>query len=444
MTLCLIITLIGWLFVEIFIDKKIVFIEKIGLGFLFGFILLTVPIYLLMMMGIRMNLTILIYQLVLLIIGLVIAFVFKPQKINLNLNLNLRFLNKLTIESILVISIIFFIITSFIINLYWPVSTWDSIALYDFRGKLFASGGLLVDLAKHTDNLGYYGSYPPLLSIAHGAIYLFNQNPAVLHSFFYSALVLLFYTNLKKTVNTKTALFFTLILASNSIMYIHSTLAYANLPYSTFFSIAILYFLQFLTTEKRTFLFIGTLFLAASILIRALEPFYLIPIIFLFFYSLIRRKFKIAAYSILALFTLLLTKFSWTSTHVIGTVENSIININASSFLNLSRWIEVVGFIFKSLGSYNIYLLLFVFALIYNVNYFKKHSFVPFVVISSYLFLFPGTFLLSTYYQGWNAIPDSVSRLVIFFLPLILFYTGCSISIKKSSTVKFKKVNNTR
>lgn len=438
MIVSILMTLIGFGIINNVIRKE-PFLEKISVGFLLGFGLVVVPLFFLTYFHIRLNASIVwITLLSLLGVSLSLFALFRRGKTGtFSLRHVVPWFKKLSLpQRVLLVLIVSLFAFSIIINLYWPVSTWDSITLYDFRAKLYANGGLLTDLWEHIGRnpqaLSYYYSYPPSTSLAHAVGYLIHDSQVmVIYSFFYLALILLFFSNILRKTSLTIGLFFTFLLASNSTLFYHSTIAYTNLPYATYL-IALFFMLErYIQTQRKEFFVIAIFFSLFSIVIRSTEPFYLViaslllikgfknrryiwDFIILFALSYIIREIAMAHFS---------RDFFFVTKQLAKSADLSITKI-ISSFPDINRLSEIVIYVYRAMANYHLYILLFIICSIMFSNTFKKNLSTGVVIILSILILLPGTFVLSLSYEGWNRIPDSANRLMIFLYPLILYFIG--------------------
>ena len=85
-------------------------------------------------------------------------------------DLIIRLINSTTISKVLLAVLTIIFLNSLLQNYFWPVSDWDALALYDFRGKVVAETGSFIDGIK----LGYFYQYPPFTSLLHTTLYVLN------------------------------------------------------------------------------------------------------------------------------------------------------------------------------------------------------------------------------------------------------------------------------
>ena len=100
-----------------------------------------------------------------------------------------------SIEKLLISLIVGLILFSVIENYIWPVTDWDSLALYDYRARLLADTGNFLDGIRRN----YFLQYPPFTSLLHMIFYLMKITQAKLwYSFLYTGFVATFYAILRR------------------------------------------------------------------------------------------------------------------------------------------------------------------------------------------------------------------------------------------------------
>lgn len=127
---------------------------------------------------------------------------------------------------------------SLVIGVYWPVQAWDALTEYDFRGRIFAQTGSFAIL-----NLDpYYAGIPLLTSLAHAWIYLVGgSTPHLIYWLYYVGLLVAVYVGLRRELRPAASLATAAALATTPALFVHSTLAFANLPFGYYFSVASIY-----------------------------------------------------------------------------------------------------------------------------------------------------------------------------------------------------------
>ena len=325
----------------------------------------------------------------------------------------------------------FFAVSSFINTFYWPVYSWDSLVLYDFRGRIFALTGFIKDALFSN----YYVSYPLLTSLAHAIVYLSSgKNPQFIYSLFYLSLGLCFYGLLRETISRRLGILFTLILMVIPLIFEHSIISLTNLPYTVFLSLGVIYF--YLWDKKRTqgYLILSALLVGLTTLTRGIEPYWLAVFLVVVLTSLFRKRFvDIAVYS-LFFFPIQqawkIFQSTWqgpqsaTTSQVVGYVK-ILFNI-----FDINRWREVLGYIDVNIvlpwgAVFSAFILAFVFSFII-----KKQKRTPLIFLATFtllLFVLAGTYIYSFIQVNWSLIGDAANRMSMIFYPLFIYSIGVVI-----------------
>lgn len=422
-------------------------LEMMGLGYLFGFYIVTIFLIVLSFFSIRLDafaVTLLTYF-TLVILLLINATFFRKIKA-------IAFGQSDRRIKIIFLPIFVVIILSFIINTFWPPITWDALTLYDFRAKLFASGHNLIDLADNVgSSLSYYYDYPPTTSYAMALSYILKQNSMYIYTGFFVSLLICFYYCLKRITTANNSAFFTLVLASAPIIFSHSMMAYTNLPYAITFSLGVLYLALFWLKKEHKFLIVGMLLCALTVWIRTKEPFYLIPAtITLWPVLIIRSKKTLIAY-VLLFILLLVMKIPWSSftasqMSIAQKIQQTNVSPNPVSeisqnkiYFSMQRLIEVLTFSKQATDIYQPLIIILLITLLLNIKHAIKNLFIPLVVVLSLGVMIGGIYIFSMSNSWWKNIPDSVRRMMVFIVPLIIFYIG---TIPKINSFISKFLNN--
>lgn len=441
-------TLIGWLLVEVIYRRGEV-LEKVAVGFLLGFGVITLSLFGITIFDIRLN-QLIVYMVfttaILVSLSLFLTVRRPPSSVILNYKNTQKFFRQQDILTTLLIMVIsWFILFSLFSNLYWPVTAWDSLAVYDARALIYAKGGLLKDLWEQTGRdpyyFGYYlNSYPPSTSLAHAAVYILNDRGVqVLYTAFYASLIILFFANLSKLTGSKGALFFTAILASVPVIQSHSMMAYTNLPYTVYFFTSLLYLRRWNDEKSFPLFIISILSLALSVWIRTLEPFYLINLLVVAIAVLFARRKRFIAYFMIMLLVTMGMKLGWqfyfnqqllTVAGIGGDLSPTKNFVQTLTSFNYSRLFEILIFLIKALEPYYYLLLIFAISIVVNPNHFRKNFILVLSVFISLVFLIPGTIVLSAADKNWYTYGGSVTRTMMFLIPVILFYVG-SLNLMK-------------
>jgi hypothetical protein len=429
------IILFGYLFVN-FIYPKFSVLEKITVGYLLGIGIFTLVLFVVNIRGIPYGINpSSIILLLLIIISIALNYIFKTNKY-LKFNLDLQKIIKELIrysrlEKFLIFSIAFLAINSFLINIYWPVTEWDSLVLYDFRAKIFPITGFMNEAI----SLGYFFGYPLLTSLAHMWVYLLGgENPMFLYSLFYLSLIICFYFALTRSVHSrKFALLFTLLLAVSNLIFEHSTWAYTNLPYSIFLFTGITYGYLWQKEKDWGLLFISAIFVGLSIWTRTAEPFWLGIVLTVIIFLLIKKKILQAfIYPVIVV----MIRNPWIKFNAVITGKNlSIERSVTSSVASVSKnidWhtISIVGnYLWTYIISRHLLLLLiFLISLTFLPKMVIKKD-ISLIHLTFAIFIIFGMVVLGTYIfsyslSTWNEIGDSAYRMTMFIIPLILYYVA--------------------
>ena len=403
-------------------------LEKICLGILIGSAIFTLFLFLANIAGYPINLTTgtIILACNVIISGLFLLFNKKLSKNFIILKPNFGKFNQISKIFILIIFLLF--VTSILLNVYWPVSGWDALTLYDFRGKFIAETGSIGNLFNiHR----YYLSYPLYTSLVHTWIYLLGlNNPSFFYSLVYISFVIIFFFNLARLTNRFYALIFTLMLSISSEIYQHSLLAYTNLTYIVFLVLGFLYLYYWRVSKDNKYLYLSALLLGLSGWVRSSDPFWVVPLIPVFYYLVKSNKLLLwLKYTIV----ILLFKVPW-SLYVYFVSRNFTIKssneINKIFTLNLdqyiTRFVLVTEFFYTNVLKPNwLIILLFLAGLLLIIKT-KKYDLIFFswLIIFSLLIIFGGTYFYSLIYEKWQLVGDSVARMSMFLIPLVLFFQG--------------------
>ncbi len=336
------------------------------------------------------------------------------------------------VEKALFLGSAFFVVSSFVNTLFWPVYIWDALTLYDFRAHVFIQAGFIKSALAALGN-EYYLAYPLLTSLLHTIVYLFDgNNPQFVYSLFYLSLGLVFFGLLCEYVSQKLSLLFTFMLLSIPQIFNQSVVSYTNLPFLTYFSLGAIYY--FISDSKRTpgYLILSAILVGLSTWTRFAEPFWLAVFGIVIIMALYRRR-------ILDIITFAILFFPirqvWINLKVLVVPQVTTLNefISAATvstnIFNFGRWLEVIVFLYNSVFlNWGPVFILFLVASAYAVitKKMKKNVFLMYLITYSLLatFIF-GTFFYSFSTPSWSQIPDSASRTAMIFYPLFL----CTVAL---------------
>src|SRR3972149_1076288 len=342
---------------------------------------------------------------------------------------------KLIYKLILISTTLLFVFI-IIIAVYWPITDWDALALYDLRGRLLSQGYLFNDLAKldrfDPNNPGYYFSYPLLTSIFHAQIYLLGgRSPQVLYPLTFILLGLFFYSTIKKRSGNY-AIFYTYLFIFTPNILRQAIISYTNLIYIFYYFLSTVILSEILANKSNRSqlraMFISGILLGGSIWSRSVEPFYLVNILFLLFWIIKNKQGYI--YFPAYIFFPLLVRYLWKNTalkYANSFFINSLnINIFAKVLANfkIEYMLEAIKIILLFLqDNIILFALLSTVGLISLLQYKSKVIKSDFLRITATIFmmdmvvLFLGTLIVSIEFQERKEIFDSISRTGLFIYP---------------------------
>jgi hypothetical protein len=426
-------------------------VESLGLSYLFGSGLITLlflanHFFLNIALG-PLNFLLSVSVSLILLIILIIFYSKQKEIISFNPLLLKKNISSFNCFEKLILSFLILILGYTLLENYvWPVTTWDSLALYDFRARVMAEDGNMLAGVK----LGYFFQYPPYTSLLHVFGYMFGaERVKVVYSFIYFSLITVFYSLIKRNQKRWVALLGALMMSVDIFIFRHATMAYTNLAYVVFLSLGLIYLGFWLHSSNKKELLVGSILVALSTWIRASDPFWYIGLIIIVI-GIIKNKKQIKQGVGLILATIGIYKF-WDvfvkSLNLINSkkISREAIYINAlfggtEVYLNLLKSIpEIFLYFAQNLLSTIGYLLPIVFFTIYYD--FKKQNtlnrYLYFFIILSLLFILIGIIIFSLFYESWNRIDDSLQRMSMVLIPIIIF-TIFNSSIWKKNAFKKK------
>ena len=432
-----VITILGILTSYLFL-KKISLLTRVSIGFGLGLLVISLILFSLMAIEIPLSRNTILYSvgsivLIVLLLNVRQSFIKDIKKAKLP---NFKEVSKGK-EKYLWIFVV--IIGAFLLfeATYWPISDWDALTLYDFRGKIFAEGQLFKDLqildSFDTYNAGYYFSYPPFTSLIHTFFYSLGlSSPQIIYPIALIALVIFFYKSLEYYVHKKIAYIFSAVLFLTNTLLLHARLPYTNLFYTYFYFISSLLLIRFITGKRKDtgMLFMSALFLAGSSWARFVEPFYLVNILFLIFVAF-RKKIP---WSFVVLFgvPILGLRYIWKNVLGIYAKQSFLTNINiialAEDILStgwdaaLQAGSVFYGFVYENILLFSI---LAISTLLYLLEKRKEKSeimkwFLIFVYLNLSIIIL-GTFAVGILLPGRSEIYASIDRIGMFLYPFIIF-----------------------
>lgn len=409
---------------------KISKIERVGISFLLGNGLSTFLWFVLYRLGCQFNLITLCFS------GTIIIFI----SILINKKFKLKYQNLTEIKPSginlkLVYLIIGLLLASFVIGNYNPISGWDAIALYDFRGHTIALNHSLKGL---TDD-SYYVSYPLMISLDHAVIYMLKGLSAQgLHSIILMAFSAVIYGRMRVWTNLRLSLISVLLILLNEEIFTHSTVSYVNLSYIVYLVLGFLYIIS-PSKESRQLghLFFGGLMIGLTTWIRSDVPFWIIGIILMIIQGwLIKAKLL----SIFLAYVAIMLRHYWLAYYVdilnsLNQLNQRLANPITLSAVNSARAYipdnDTLAKIFTNMSAILSYLYINIFSpyrglwlLVIPVTIVAvkkantRLTLLIFAILISIAMVVGGVMLFSTSYSSWEQIGGSARRMMLFIVPL--------------------------
>jgi hypothetical protein len=329
------------------------------------------------------------------------------------------------LEKIMFTVILFLIATSFINTLYWPVHIWDSLTLYDIRGKVFAQTGFMKDAWFAS----YYWGYPLLTSLAHTIVYICGGlYPQFLYSLFYLSLGLGFYGGLREFASRKISMFSLITLLVTQPLFYHSLISYTNLPYTVYLFLAAIFLYLWDKKNEKGYLVLSALLAGLSTWTRSVEPFWAGLLLVAALVSIYRKKvWNILIYSavflpireVWILFQRTLSVPAITASKVSPTQPSML-----SALFDYKRWIEIFTFLAKNIiipwgMVFATFALSAIF--IFLIRKQKKHFLIYLIALIFLGVLIGGIFMFSLSFKGALNLGESAERLSMLFYPLFIY-----------------------
>lgn len=402
----------GWYLT--YLLPKIEKIERVGLAFLLGAGLTTFIWYIEYLSGLPFNLSTLAFAGLTLGVG---SYLFtkifqlhpKPSKaVKLD-----------SYQKSLTLAIICGLIISFSIGIYHPLTAWDSLAQYDFRGHAIATDHNLSFIKAGA----YFLSYPLMISLVHAVVYMLGGASAQgMHAVIFASFIAVVYGRMRNWTNLSYALITCLLLVGQNELFDHATFAYTNLPYTAYLVAGILY-----ATSAGTYsLLISALLIGSSTWVRSSEVFWIVGLLILIVQSI---RFKKLSYILISIFVIMGMRLAWSS-FVISIFKS----IGFTTETNLSHInIDAIGKIIPKLEQIYWYLYLNIISPYLGIWFLTIPTVVTVIIKKNYKLLLllstillsagmvvGGVMIFSTYYSTWNEIGDSARRMILFVIPLAI------------------------
>ena len=430
-TLILLVSLAMGLPMVLLIAPKINKIAAVGLSYILGIGVFTLLMFIGGLFGIKFSL---INELILLATFSAPLIIFGRSRLK-NFFQNIFKACKNTrlepVEKVMIGILAFLLISSFISTLYWPAYLWDSVSLYDFRGRVFAGTGLMMPAFIN----GYHYNYPLLTSLAHTLVYLGGGiYPQFIHSAFYLSLGLTFYGFLREFTLRKAGLLFTLVLMMTGPLFYHSIISYTNLAYTVYLALGAISIFLWDKKKDAGYLVLSALLIGLSTWTRSNEPFWLGAILITSFVSIYRKKiWSIPAYLVIVfpireVWRVFQSSLSGAGTSI-GSEVSGYANMVPSVF-DWQKWGQVISYLYKYTvvpwgGIFAAFMLALIITFILKK---QKDLLLMFLIVFVFLgILVVGTYFFTAVLANWFAIGDAAQRLSILFYPLFIYSSALTM-----------------
>lgn len=321
-----------------------------------------------------------------------------------------------------------FLVYTLISNWIWPVSDWDAIALYDFRAQVIRLAGTWSEGRA----LGYFYHYPPFTSLWHGLFYQLGfERVKILYTLLFSSFLLVCYQFLRTRTSALRAWLGIFLLTFAPLIWGHIMVAYTNLPYTIYFCLAVFYAINWVESRNKGYLWMSLMLLAGSTWIRQSEPFWVLVIALQLWGSLRVRELKtwvitgvgIALYAVF---------FNYWPTYTASldlppppvSVNDALgysVPLNSGTLVH--HTFLVTDHVLKSVVQPLKWLLLpTMLVLVWDREFWRNRTsrLITMLLIIMALLIWGGTFYFSFTYKSWHLIGESLTRLTMVTVPLMI------------------------
>ncbi len=417
------------------IKPKLSSLGKLSLAYLFGLGLQTLMMFYLTVARIKLTFINISIPIVLIILAIFLigkyALKRKDYFADLRSLKNTNFNKFDTAEKLISIVILFLSIYVLIAGFYWPVVGWDSIALYDFRAKVFASTGFMDDAIAR----GYFFGYPLMTSMAHTWVYLSGGiYPKFLYSLMYISFGVLFYELLLLWTNKTTSAVFTILVLISPPIFGHAAFDYTNLPYTVYFFLGSVFLAIWVKEKKVSWLVLSALMVGLSTWIRSTDPFWIVNFVILVLILFIERKNILYLFLYSAVFFPIQQSWSWflsaNAPHVTTTaLASQSINI-VTHGIDFGRLLQIVVFVTEGILPILLpYIILALVTIFINYKNWRDKFYIYLLLIFNFGLLYLGAYIFSFIWAGWDLIGESLGRLSFVLIPFFLFLSAANLNL---------------
>ena len=429
----LLVFLLGWLLVLFFpvVTRKA---EQVGLAFLLGIGGYTTALFYANWLGMKLTRGTTLLLLILLI-ALCVALIRKTIQTLRWPKPDLRKIKRPPLAEIWLVLVIVFLAAAITAkNLYWPVFANDAHS-YDGRAKFMVREGdihikLLDRGISGQSNLTYPPDFPLALSLSYfwGA----TRQSKIVITFYFIALLLIFYSQLVRYVSRLNALVFTFFLTISPEMYCHAALGLTNLPAMAYLATGTLYLFIWKREQNRSYLLLAGTLIGLSCGIRADAIFFALVslgVAVLWTYLGEKHFRDIAVYALLAL----VLSVSWQIYLRLNLHLSPGQAFDVSQLGDVKRLKDVLHFAwlvaFPS-GYHGWTFYIFAIALLINLLTRAKENLPLLLLIGLYLASIIVIYDAANFDVLENMMMHSFKRMLFYFLPLVLYYASMTRGVE--------------
>lgn len=441
--------LLGFLVVRL-ISPKLESITALALSYLLGLGLQTLVMFYLAIAHVKLSLvSVSIFTLVSVIVLIIVLILRKDRFLPFVSGLRRNFANMAFVflrrmgfaerAGTIIICTLFLYAT--VAGLFWPVTGWDSIALYDFRAKVFASTGFMDDAIRR----GYFFGYPLMTSMAHTWVYLLGFNyPRFLYSFMYIAIAIIFYKFVRTYLSRILSLISTFVLVFSPAIFSNAAFDYTNLPYAVYFFVSTVFLLQWFNKKEIPYIILSGIFMGLATWIRSTDPFWGVNIAAIIFAIVFMRRKLFAILVYLAAFIPIQQSWNIFLSRMSPNVSSQALAAGTigvlSQGIDFFRALQVFSFVNKTIGPVlGPYIILAALSFYFAKNKLGDNKFLYIILLGNFGALYLGAYVFSYVYPGWGAIGESLGRMVIIFVPLLVLTAAINCQTLQKIKVNAKK-----
>ena len=173
-------------------------------------------------------------------------------------------------EVFLFAGIIFEVVFSFFRALIKPIESFDSIAMYAIRAKVFYEAGRIpADFFSSITKLFPNSGHPLMVPVAEAWVYTFLGTfndflVKIIFPLYLAALLLVFFYALRDIFGRRESLLFTFMLATIPQFVHFSSIGYADFVLAFYFSVSALYILKWIKTKRTPYLVLSAFMMALA------------------------------------------------------------------------------------------------------------------------------------------------------------------------------------